>query len=55
MGKKHGFSWSWKRAFGIQTLRQDIARTIGFPTTKLGIQRKIGAMVIGLIFGGKKK
>ena len=20
MGKKHGFSWSWKRALGVQTL-----------------------------------
>tara|TARA_R100000278_G_C5457714_1_gene159753 strand:- start:698 stop:862 length:165 start_codon:yes stop_codon:yes gene_type:complete len=54
MGKKFGFSWSWKRAFGFQTLRQNIARAIGVPTTKFGLQRKIGAFILSLIFGKKR-
>ena len=54
MGKKFGFSWSWKRAFGFQTLRQNIARFIGMPTTKLGLERKIGAWILSLFFGKRR-
>jgi hypothetical protein len=46
-----GLSFSWKRALGITKARQKIARTIGVPTTKQGIERKIGKMVINLLFG----
>ena len=46
-----GLSFSWKRALGITKDRQKIARTIGVPTTKQGIERKIGKMVINLLFG----
>jgi hypothetical protein len=50
MGKKHGFSFSWKRAIGISGARGKIARYTGIPTTKSGLQRKIGRIVLK-IFG----
>lgn len=37
-----GLSFSWKRALGVTAMRQKIARTTGIPTTKGGMQRKIG-------------
>ncbi|MBO5747774.1 MAG: hypothetical protein IIY03_03995 [Muribaculaceae bacterium] len=46
-----GLSFSWKRAVGISQLKQKIARKTGIPTTKAGIQRKIGAAIIKSIFG----
>ena len=57
MGKKFGFSWSWKRALGISAVRQKIARATGVPTTKQGLERKVGAWLIKLVLGifmGKK-
>ncbi len=48
MGKKHGFSWSFSRFIGLQTFKQDIARTTGIPTTKLGRQRKVGRWLLKL-------
>jgi len=38
-----GLSFSWKRALGITGARQSFARRTGIPTTKAGLQRKIGA------------
>lgn len=46
MGRKFGFSWSWKRASGISALRGKIARSTGVPTTRGGLERKIGGFVI---------
>jgi hypothetical protein len=37
-----GLSFSWKRAIGITKAKQKIARTTGIPTTKQGLERKIG-------------
>ena len=47
--RKYGFSWSWKRASGLSGMRSSIAHKTGIPTTKLGMQRKVGAGVIDLI------
>lgn len=47
--KKYGFSFSWKRALGISSLRQKFARKTGIPTTKGGLERKIGRFLIKLI------
>ena len=58
MGNKFGFSFSWKRALGISALRSRIAKKTGIPTTKGGVERKIGGFIInGLLslFKGKKK
>ena len=49
---KGGFSW--KRLLGISGMKSKISRKTGIPMTKSGVERKIGAMVIDLIFGKKK-
>lgn len=41
-----GLSFSWKRAVGLTRLRQNIARKTGIPTTRSGIERKIGGGII---------
>mgnify|MGYP002887584044 CR=1 FL=1 len=50
--KGTGFSFSWKRAIGLTGLRTKASHGIGFPTTLGGIQRKIGAKILDLLFGG---
>ena len=47
-----GVTFSWKRALGITKIKQQIARETGIPSTKQGLERKIGAMVLNLF---KKK
>jgi hypothetical protein len=57
MGNKFGFSFSWKRALGISSMRAKFARKTGVPTTKSGIERKIGGAILNGIlslFKGKK-
>lgn len=49
-----GVSFSLNRALGITSAKQKIARTTGIPTTRAGLERKIGAMVLGALFGTKK-
>lgn len=46
-----GLSFSWKRALSITQAKQKIARQTGIPTTKSGIERKIGKMILKSIFG----
>lgn len=50
-----GLSFSWKRAVGITAAKQKIARKTGIPTTKAGLERKVGAAVMGAVFGSKKR
>lgn len=50
---KFGFSFSWKRALGITKAKQKFARGTGVPTSKGGIERKIGSSLLKLIFGKK--
>ena len=45
MGKKFGFSFSWKRAVGISGLKNKISRKTGVPLTRSGRQRKVGRMM----------
>lgn len=56
--KSFGFSFSWKRALGITGARQSFAKKMGIPTTKQGLERKVGAAILvgllGLFFGKKK-
>jgi hypothetical protein len=44
MGRKFGFSFSWKRAMGISAAKGRISRKIGIPLTRSGRQRKFGRM-----------
>lgn len=48
-----GLSFSWKRALGITQAKQNIARQTGIPTSKAGLERKIGFVIIKAIFGKK--
>ncbi len=48
---KFGFSFSWKRALGITKAKQDFARQTGIPTSKAGLERKIGSTILKLLFG----
>lgn len=50
-----GLSFSWKRALGITKAKQKISRTTGIPTTRQGLERKVGALIIGAVLGPKKK
>lgn len=46
MGKKFGVSFSWKRALGISGVKGKIARKIGIPLTRSGLERKLGRMIL---------
>ena len=46
-----GLSFSWKKALGITQAKQKIARQTGIPTSKAGIERKIGKMILKALFG----
>lgn len=46
-----GLSFSWKRAIGLTRAKQEFARQIGIPTSKAGLERKIGRAIIKGIFG----
>ncbi len=45
-----GLSFSLKRALGITAAKQKFARQTGIPTTKQGLERKVGKMLLDLIF-----
>ncbi|MBD5383865.1 MAG: hypothetical protein HDR72_02555 [Ruminococcaceae bacterium] len=45
----HGLSFSWKRALGITAAKQRFARKTGIPTTKAGMERKIGRAVMDML------
>lgn len=48
-----GLSFSLKRALGITALKRRFTKATGIPTTKAGIERKVGEAVIDKIFGKK--
>jgi len=48
---KYGFSFSWNRFLGITALKQNIARKTGVPTSKSGLSRKIGSLILKLLLG----
>ena len=50
-----GLSFSYKRAVGISAFKQKIARKTGIPTTRQGLERKIGGAILGAIFGKKRR
>lgn len=54
MAKIPGLSFSLKRAVGISGLKTKVARATGIPTTKQGLERKIGGAIING-FTSKKK
>lgn len=48
-----GLSFSWKRALGITKIKQKIAKETGIPTSKAGVERKIGNEILKTLFGKK--
>lgn len=44
MGRKFGFSFSWKRAVGLSAAKGKLSRKIGIPLTRSGRQRKVGQL-----------
>lgn len=46
-----GLSFSLKRALGVTKAKQQFARKTGIPTSKAGLERKIGKVIIKSIFG----
>lgn len=54
MTKIPGLSFSLKRAIGITRIKQNISRKTGIPMTKIGLERKIGSMVINMLIGKRK-
>jgi len=53
MGKKFGLSFSLNRALGISGFKNKISRETGIPTTKNGLNQKIGRMIVNLLLGKK--
>ena len=46
-----GLSFSWKRALGITQAKREFTKSTGIPTSKSGLERKIGSIIIKAIFG----
>lgn len=51
--RKFGFSFSWKRLLGITGTKQSFARKTGVPTSKTGIERKLGSIILKKLFLNK--
>ena len=43
-----GTSFSWKRALGLTQLRQHISKMLGVPTTRSGLERRIGRTILSI-------
>ena len=50
-----GLSFSLKRAIGVSGLKTEVAKKTSIPTTKLGIERKIGGAILKAVTGKKWK
>ena len=46
-----GVSVSWKRVIGITQAKQKFARQTGIPTSKTGLERKLGKALLKVLFG----
>ena len=47
---KYGLSFSLSRLIGLSGAKNSIARKTGVPTTRGGLERKIGRKIINLFF-----
>jgi hypothetical protein len=45
-----GLTFSWQRAIGLTTLRRRVALKTGIPTTYGGLERKVGRLLLNLLF-----
>jgi len=44
-----GVSFFWSRMLGIDKVKRKIAKETGIPTTKAGLERKIGKTILSLL------
>ena len=49
-----GVSFSWRRALGITRAKRAFTRATGIPTTRGGVERKLGQTIIDAIFGRRR-
>lgn len=49
-----GVSFSLKRALGVTKLKRAFTKKIGIPTTRSGIERKIGSFILKSLFKNKE-
>ena len=49
-----GLSFPWSRLLGIAGVKNKIARKTGIPTTRGGLERKLGRMLVELLLGKRK-
>ena len=49
-----GLSFSLKRAIGVTAIKQKVAKATGIPTTKMGLERKIGGAIVKALKGKKR-
>ncbi|MGL4412391.1 MAG: hypothetical protein ACRCTF_09815 [Bacteroidales bacterium] len=49
-----GLSFSWKRALGISEVKRKVAKSTGIPTTRSGMEKKIGNAVIKGLMGKRR-
>ena len=49
-----GLSFSWKHAIGVTQMKRNITKVTGIPTTKSGIERKIGSLIVNAVLGRRK-
>ncbi len=49
-----GLSFSWKRAIGVTKVKREVARKTGIPTSRAGIERKVGSIIVNAVLGSKK-
>lgn len=52
--KLPGLSFSWKRALGVTKVKREVARKTGIPTSRAGIERKVGSIIVNAVLGKKK-
>lgn len=50
---KFGFSFSLSRLLGLTGAKQSFARKTGVPTTRGGMERKLGSILFKSFFGKK--
>jgi hypothetical protein len=48
-----GLTFSLKRALGITKVKQKIVRATGIPTSKVGVERKVGILILKTLMGKK--
>ena len=53
--KKKDLWWYIKNEYGISAIKRKFSRKTGIPTTKAGVERKLGAVLLSWLLGGGSK